>query len=90
MVVGQSWIGTLAMLGHVPDARDRTGIVVVPLDTPRRNGTVVHGTSQREVGLDIKFQIVDDGSLAAPPVFSSLGIEDEFVQEREPVPRGRL
>ena len=23
MVVGQIWIGTLAMLGHVPDARDR-------------------------------------------------------------------
>ena len=50
----------------------------------------MHGATQREVGLHVELQIVDDRPLASPTVLARLGVEDELVQQREPVAWGRL
>ena len=50
----------------------------------------MHRTTQGEVRLDIEFQILDDGTLATPTMLPRLGIQNELVEQREPVTRRRF
>ena len=90
MVVREVGVAALSALGHVTQGGHRAGVVVVTLDAPSRDGAVVHGPAKGEVRLHVEFQVVNDWPLAAPAVLACLAIQDELVQQREPVTRRRL
>ena len=90
VVIGQIGVGTLAVLGHVPNGRHRAGVVVIALGTPSGDGAVVHGPTEGEVRLHIELQIVDQRPLPSPAVLTRLTVEDEFIEQGVPVTGRRL
>ena len=84
-IVGRG-VCALAEFSHAADGGHRAGSVVPTFGTPGGNCAVLHGGTQREVGLDIPFQIAQDVALALE-LLDQIGMVADVVQDGEPVAR---
>ena len=84
-VIRQKRTGALTVLGHPPDHRHRSDIVVIPLDAPSGDCHVVHAATQSKVGFDIKLQFGEDWPLPTH-LSHKRRVIHHIVEQGEPVP----
>ena len=84
MIAGQRRIGGLPEPGHVPQIRHRATGIVISLDAPGRDGSIMHRPAQREIRLHIILQRIEHIAPAVKPPDESRMIH-HLVQDGKPV-----
>ena len=63
MIVNRHY-GVVIRFGHCPNGRYRPEVVIPALDAPGTDGHIVHRPTERQIALDVPFEVVDHGSLS--------------------------
>src|SRR5690606_39420427 len=90
IVVGERVVGALTHRRHVADGGDGAHIVVPALDAPGRHSGVVYRAAEHEVDLDVPLQVGQLGALTLVSLHQVRVVRHRFVDDGEPVTRGRL